>query len=431
MTAPALQIRKAERRKAKLRVGASGPAGSGKTYSALLIARGIASAWEKIVLIDTENGSGELYSDLGPYNVLPLSAPYSPERYIEAIRVAEESGAEVIVIDSTSHEWDGKGGCLELNEKLAQAKYRGNTWSAWSETTPRHQKFLEAITSSPCHIITTARSKTDTIQTEDKKIKKVGLKDIQREGFEYELTVAFNIDRDGHLAIASKDRTKLFIDRDPFLITEETGRELARWNEAGIENPDLDPLLPQKRSIVSLTRALGGSVSTAEDIAASVEKLTGLKLEPANYPDIIARLKILWEEKQEGFGGPGGQTTPPATPPAPAPAPATPAAEEETADEPETPTGEMKPLTPAITGEGFEVEPGEMPETDAHNLVDAQPDELPLAERLFTREETDGSRWLVNPKARTKKLLTKVAGAASARPVEARAKDAETAKHHG
>lgn len=429
MTAPTMQIRKAERRKARLRVGASGPSGSGKTYSALLLARGIASSWDKIVLIDTENGSGELYSDLGPYNVLPLSAPFSPERYIEAIRAAEESGAEVIVIDSTSHEWDGKGGCLEINEKLASAKYRGNTWSAWSETTPRHQRFLEAITSSPCHVITTARSKTDTIQTEDKKIKKVGLKDIQREGFEYELTVAFNIDREGHLAIASKDRTKLFIDRDPFLITEETGRELVKWNESGIENPDLDPLLPQKRSIVSLTKALGGDVGTAESIATSVEKLTGLKLEPANFPEIISRLKILWEERQEGHGGPAGTITPPATPPAPeTPAAETPA--EET-PEPEAPTGELSPATPDVDPTAFEIEEGKILETDATALVDAQPDETPISDRLFTREELDGSRWLCNPTTKSKKLIERVVGANGARPLKKREKDAETAKHHG
>lgn len=229
------QIQKAQRKKAKLRIGLSGPSGSGKTYSALLVASGIASAWDKILLIDSENGSGELYSDLGAYNVITLTSPFSPERYIEAIQAGEEAGMEVIIIDSVSHEWEGKGGCLEINEKLASAKFKGNTWAAWSETTPRHQKFLETITASGCHLITTARSKTDMMQTEDKKIKKVGMKEIQREGFEYELTVNFNLDRDGHLAIASKDRTKLFIDRDPFLITEEVGQELKNWNDSGVE----------------------------------------------------------------------------------------------------------------------------------------------------------------------------------------------------
>lgn len=232
-----MQLRRAERRKAKLRIGVTGPSGAGKTYSALLIARGLASEWGKIALIDTENGSGELYSHLGDYNVITLTAPYSPERYIEAIQACEKEGMEVIVIDSASHEWDGKGGCLEINEKMAATKFKGNTWAAWSETTPRHQKFIEALTTSPCHIIVTARSKTDTIQTEDKKIKKVGLKDIQREGFEYELTLSLNIDRDRHYAMASKDRTGMYIDADPFVITEKTGLELKEWAEKGTDEP--------------------------------------------------------------------------------------------------------------------------------------------------------------------------------------------------
>jgi len=230
-----MQLRKAERKKAKLRIGLSGPSGSGKTYSALLLAYGIVGDWDKIALIDSENGSGELYSNLWSYNVLPLDAPYSPERYIEAIRSCEEAGMEAIVIDSISHEWEWKWWCLEINEKLASAKFKGNSWGAWSETTPRHQKFVESIITSKCHIITTARSKTDTIQTEDKKIKKVGTKEIQREGYEYELTANFNIDREHHLAIASKDRTGLFIDRDPFLISSEIGKEIMQWNTSGID----------------------------------------------------------------------------------------------------------------------------------------------------------------------------------------------------
>lgn len=228
-------LRKAERRQAKLRIGLSAPSGAGKTYSALLIAYGITGDWSKIALIDTESGSGELYAHLGDYNTMRLDAPYSPERYIEAIQACEEAGVEVIIIDSTSHEWEGKGGCLQINENIAQSKFRGNTWSAWSETTPRHQKFLDAIVQSKCHIITATRNKIDTVMTEDKKVKKVGTKEIQREGFEYELTVNFNIDRDTHKVIASKDRTEIFEGLDPFIITADTGKKLIDWAMSGKE----------------------------------------------------------------------------------------------------------------------------------------------------------------------------------------------------
>jgi len=229
-----LSLRKATRAKTKIRVGISGPSGSGKTYSALLLASGIAP-WEKIALIDTENGSGDLYAHLGEYNVIQLEPPYTPERYIEAIEACEKAGMEVIVIDSTSHEWDGKGGCLESNELLGQTRFKGNNWAAWSVTTPRHQKFVSAIVSSKCHIVTTVRSKTDTIQTDDKKIKKVGTKDIQREGFEYELTINFNLDRESHCTTVSKDRTELFEGKDPFVITPEIGKSILDWTQTGVD----------------------------------------------------------------------------------------------------------------------------------------------------------------------------------------------------
>lgn len=292
----AVQIRKAERAKSKLRVGLSGPSGSGKTYSALLMAFGLVGSWEKIVLIDTENGSGELYSNLGPYNVITLSAPFSPESYIEAIEAAQAAGMEAIVIDSVSHEWDGKGGCLQINEMLANAKYKGNTWAAWSEVTPRHQKFIEAITTASCHVITTARSKTDTIQTEDKKIKKVGLKDIQREGFEYELTVAFNIDRDEHLAIASKDRTELFIDRDPFIVTSATGEELLAWAQSGRDVP-VDVAKEKGRIMFHFKRLGLEKPSSAERAAEMVAALVELDVtDESMLPQVVKKLEAFTAE---------------------------------------------------------------------------------------------------------------------------------------
>lgn len=242
-----------------MRVGLNAPSGAGKTYSALLLARGIASDWSKVALIDTENGSGELYSHLGPYNVLTLEAPFSPERYVEAIKAVEAAGMEVLVIDSVTHEWDGKGGMLESNDLLAHTRFKGNTWAAWSVSTPRHQKFIEAITTSPLHIITTARSKTDTIQV-DGKVKKLGMKEIQREGFEYELTLNFSIEREGHYATASKDRTGLFIDKDPFIITEQTGKQLRAWCETGV--PALKTKTPLETLLEKVEQATGAQLVT-------------------------------------------------------------------------------------------------------------------------------------------------------------------------
>lgn len=234
------EIRKAQRKQSKLRIGLSSPSGAGKTYSSLLLAKGLVGDWSKIGLIDSENGRGDIYSDFGEYNIITLTPPFTPESYIEAIRAFEDAGMDVIIIDSTTHEWEGEGGCLQLNEKLAIAKFKGNTWSAWSETTPRHQKFLDAITSSKAHIVTTVRNKVETVMGDDKKVKKVGTKEVQREGFEYELTLNFNIDRDSHTVIASKDNTRLFEGKDPFVITEKTGEILRDWVASGAKEESED-----------------------------------------------------------------------------------------------------------------------------------------------------------------------------------------------
>lgn len=236
-----MQFSKAVRKRAKLRLALTGPSGSGKTYGALMLAKGIGG---KIAVIDSEHGSASLYAHLADFDTLELAPPYSPERYIEAIKTAERAGYDVIVIDSTTHEWSGSGGCLEINEHTANAKFRGNTWSAWNETTPRHRAFIDAMLQSSAHIIATGRSKTETAQTEEggrKKVVKLGMKTEQRDGFEYEFTVVLDITHAGHYATASKDRTGLF-SGDPQPISEATGQQLRAWLESGVEAPKgMDP----------------------------------------------------------------------------------------------------------------------------------------------------------------------------------------------
>ena len=227
-----MQLRRATRRKAKIRLGLSAVSGGGKTYSAILVAKGLCGDLSKVGVIDTENGSADLYAHLGDFNVLPLTAPFSPERYIEAIRTCEKSGMEVIIIDSISHEWDGKGGCLEIVESL------GGKYQDWAKVTPRHQAFLEAILHSPSHIITTVRRKQDYEMIKDGnkiRIEKAGLKEITREGFEYELTINLELDTK-HNAVASKDRTNLFMGKPAFVPSEKTGALIAEWCEQGEED---------------------------------------------------------------------------------------------------------------------------------------------------------------------------------------------------
>ncbi len=231
------QLRKATRQKAKIRLGLSAVSGGGKTYTALLIAYGLTEDWNKIAIIDTENNSADLYAHLGDYNVLPLSPPFSPEAYIKAIDDCEKAGMEVIIIDSIAHEWEGEGGVLALCDSIG-----GGFQTAWKALTPRHEKFKQKILQSPCHIITTVRRKQEYILVEEmnksgkmvQKPVKAGMKEITREGWEYELTVNIELDI-SHYATASKDRTGLFMNADPFIPSVETGELIKQWCESGAE----------------------------------------------------------------------------------------------------------------------------------------------------------------------------------------------------
>jgi hypothetical protein len=225
-----------------MRLLLTGPSGSGKTYGGLLVAKGLGS--QRTVVIDTEQGSSDLYDSLHDFDVIDLVPPFTPEAYIEAIDAAEAAGADCIVIDSISHEWNGKGGCLELVDEIARAKFKGNSWSAWSELTPRHRAFVDRMLRSSAHIIATGRSKTETAQVDDhgrKRVVKLGMRLESRDGAEYEFTTVLDIVHDGHFAVASKDRTGIF-GSDPKPITVETGKRLAEWLAGGhaVEVPAVD-----------------------------------------------------------------------------------------------------------------------------------------------------------------------------------------------
>lgn len=250
-----MELKRATRKQVKLKLNISAPSGAGKTYGALLMAKGLVGEWSKIAVIDTENGSASLYEHLGDFLTIDLQAPFSPERYMQAIDMCIAQGVECIIIDSSSHEWSGAGGCIEINEKLAQAKYKGNTWSAWNETTPRHDNFVQKVLQCSSHVITCTRSKMETVMGEDKKVKKVGMKDIQRDGWEYELTVSLSIDRDTHMAMASKDRTELFEGKDPFIISEDTGKLIKDWCEKGTPLPDYRKTLTDATTLEELKNA--------------------------------------------------------------------------------------------------------------------------------------------------------------------------------
>lgn len=276
-----MQFTKATRKKARLRLALTGPSGSGKTYSALLLAKGLGG---RIAVIDTEHDSASLYAgraEMPEFEALNLAPPFTPERFIEAVQAAEAGGFDVLILDSITHEWNGAGGCLELVDEIARARFKGNSWSAWNEVTPRHRDFLDALLRSPLHVIATMRSKTETAQTEEngrKKVVKLGMKSEQRDGFEYEMTVVLDLVHDGHFATATKDRTGLFTHTDPKAITEETGKALLQWLEQG------DSLL----DVAAILKGIAGSASV-EVLKANYE--AAMQMLPAAHHAAVNKAK--------------------------------------------------------------------------------------------------------------------------------------------
>lgn len=219
-------FKKATREQCKLRLLLEGASGSGKTYGALVVASQFS---DKIALIDTENASASLYSDKFSFDTCQLEAPFTPEKYIEAIKYAEKH-YDVIVIDSISHEWIGSGGCLDIHGQIG-----GNTFTAWKKVTPRHDAFIDALLFSSAHIICTARSKTEYALVENDRGKMMPVKQgtaiKQRDGLDYEMTTVFTLNQN-NLATATKDRTSLFVGKD-HKISAETGKILMNWLNSG------------------------------------------------------------------------------------------------------------------------------------------------------------------------------------------------------
>ena len=227
-----MKLQTAQRKRAKIKMGLQGPSGSGKTYSSLLLAHGLTSNWDKIAVVDTENHSAELYAHLGPFKVLPLSNPYTPEKYSEAIDVCINEGMEVIILDSITHEWEN---LIDFHSSMA-----GNSFTNWGKVTPRHNAFVKKLLQTPVHIISTIRTKQDYILNEKngKMVpEKVGLKSVQRDGFDYELTIMFDLDIKNN-AVASKDRTGLFFGKPECKLSETTGGLIRNWCNAGDEDLD-------------------------------------------------------------------------------------------------------------------------------------------------------------------------------------------------
>lgn len=261
------EIKKAKREKIKVKVALMAPSGGGKTYGSLRLATGMAHEIEKetgkkpkILMGNTEQKRGYYYANEFDYDIVDIEPPHNPEKYVELIDFAVEQGYDILIIDSSSHEWEGKGGCLDLQ---AQA---GGTYQSWSKVTPRHQKFIDAIAESPIHIIATMRGKDQYETTKDEKtgkmsVQKLGVGAKQRDGFEYEFTCTFLIDQKTNTSEVQKDNSHLFENRGAFILSEKDGEELIKWANSGEERvPTLEEKLkPLQKQVTDVAVKKGGS----------------------------------------------------------------------------------------------------------------------------------------------------------------------------
>lgn len=236
-----MAFKKAQKKKSKLRAQLVGPSGSGKTWTALELATLLRQRFGgKIAVIDSERGSASKYSDRFDFDVEDLEK-FGPEVYVEKIKEAERQGYTVLVIDSMSHEWAGTGGILE---KVDNAAASGNKWAGWRVGTPAHTAFIDALLQSKCHVIATARAKTEWVLELNDKGKQVpkavGMGSVQRDGVEYEFDVVVQLSLE-HVGTVSKTRASA-LDK---AVLRNPGPELAAaligWLEGGVEEVEARP----------------------------------------------------------------------------------------------------------------------------------------------------------------------------------------------
>lgn len=295
------KIQEARRELIWTKVALIAPSGGGKTYSALRLATGMLEELKKIgqekngkiLMGNTEHARGRYYANEFKYDIVDLEAPYFPEMFTEFIEYAVAENYPILLLDSTSPEWEGRGGCLDLQQQA------GGTYQAWAKVTPRHDKFIAAVADSPIHTIATMRGKDQyEMEKGDTKttVKKLGVGAQQRQNFEYEFTLSFLIDQKNNMAVTQKDNTHLFEHEGEVLLTEKHGAQLIQWANSGegftpsLRNAKIstpaDAIKETKSQVVEKCVALGGSKN---DVLMEIIK----SFEPSGNPNKIKDINVL------------------------------------------------------------------------------------------------------------------------------------------
>lgn len=299
-----MALKRAVRAKMKVPIMLMGASGSGKTVSALLIAKGIVwemfpdlpddEKWEKIAVIDTEHSRSTLYAgmtikeqEIGSFLHYDLEAPFTPQRYKDAFMECKQAGCEVIIVDSITHAWSGEGGVLDKVNAL------GGKFSDWNKVKPDENELLSMFLDTDVHVIACVRSKQGyeltTLDTGKLQIEKVGLKAEQKDSLEYEFAITFQLYQN-HTAEAMKDNSNSFDGR--FIITEQTGKQIYEWAEEGIDIKALER--KKKADTISQIKQLADLSENHQKLLEDIRfKMNGIELEEFAQVALDKAVKLL------------------------------------------------------------------------------------------------------------------------------------------
>lgn len=285
----------------RARLALQGPEGSGKTFSAILLALGLSErlGCKKTVVIDTENKTAgkflRFFKDtfnfeyqiiaIGEKDRITGKRNFSPAVYTEAILFAESQGFDICIIDSLSHAWTAEGGALDLVNDAAQRSSSRNSYFAWRDVTPLHNRFVDSMVQSTMHIIGTTRVKTEYVIEQNLKggqsPRKVGLAPVMRDGLMYEFDIVFELDQQNHAAVVSKSRC-IDIDNKIFTpLTKDVGKIIGEWL-SGKPDPRRQPL-PEEA--VAEVRALAKQLGT--DVEKIIEDALRSRIVPGTADDTL------------------------------------------------------------------------------------------------------------------------------------------------
>ncbi|MCB2146605.1 MAG: ATP-binding protein [Deltaproteobacteria bacterium] len=301
----ALQIKKATKKATFSRIAIYGPSGGGKTFTMLRLLSTFAQRLyelgeiknPRVAVIDSETGSASKYADRFDFDVIEISTVdekgnvITPDitTYLEALELCKVNGYEVVGIDSSTHAWKE---LLKENDKIAVQKFKGNSWSAWSISTPKQDEFIRTILRYPGHIVTTMRAKTEW-ETQDNNGKKsytrVGLAPIQGKEIEYEFDLLMNIDVN-HTAIIEKDRTGKYQDFAIDKPGESFALDLIDW----IMDGERVPYKGSKEELLSMGKSLN---LTGEDIKSVLDEMGGF--DAADWLEVVLAMRALARKKAE------------------------------------------------------------------------------------------------------------------------------------